>query len=314
VQGISWHWIFWLNVPVGIALVPLAATRLRESFGPRPQLDVPGLLLAGAGALSLTWGLVRASAAGWTSIEVVGTLVAGGALLGAFLSWERRARSPMLPLELFRSRVFAGANAVNFFMAAGLFGVLFLMAQFLQTALGYSPLGAGLRLLPWTATPMVIAPIAGALADRYGNRPFMVAGLLLQAIGYAWIAMIVSPDVSYLELGIAFTVAGAGTSLCFPTVANAVIGSAPPAEAGVASGTSSSLRELGGVVGVSVLASIFARHGVYSSPQAFVDGFAPAIWAGGGFSAAGIVPALLAAPRRHTAGAATVAQPEPAAA
>ncbi|MFL5885782.1 MAG: DHA2 family efflux MFS transporter permease subunit, partial [Thermoleophilaceae bacterium] len=206
VKGISWHWIFWLNVPVGIALVPLAATRLRESFGPRPQLDVPGLLLAGAGALSLTWGLVRASAAGWTSTEVVGTLVAGGALLGAFLSWERRARSPMLPLELFRSRVFAGANAVNFFMAAGLFGVLFLMAQFLQTALGYSPLGAGLRLLPWTATPMVIAPIAGALADRYGNRPFMVAGLLLQAIGYAWIAMIVSPDVSYLELGIAFTV------------------------------------------------------------------------------------------------------------
>jgi EmrB/QacA subfamily drug resistance transporter len=312
VQGISWHWIFWLNVPVGLALVPLAATRLRESFGPRPQLDVPGLALAGAGALSLTWGLVRASAAGWTSAEVVSTLLAGGALLGAFLAWERRAPSPMLPLRLFRAPAFAGANAVNFFMAAGLFGVLFLMAQFLQTALGYSPLGAGLRLLPWTATPMVIAPIAGALADRYGNRPFMVTGLVLQAIGYAWIATIVSTHVSYAELGIAFTVAGAGTSLCFPTVANAVLGSVPAAEAGVASGTSSSLRELGGVVGVSVLASVFARHGVYASPRDFVDGFEPALWVGAGFSAAGIVPALLAGPKRRAMRVKPLAQPEAA--
>ena len=301
VQGISWHWIFWLNVPVGIALVPLAARKLRESFGPRPNLDIPGLVLAGAGALGITWGLVRASAAGWTSAEVLGSMAAGAAVLGAFLAWERRARSPMLPLDLFRSRTFASANAVSFFMYAGLFGALFLMSQFLQTALGHSPLGAGVRLLPWTATPMVIAPMAGMLSDRYGTRPFMVLGLMLQAIGYAWIALIVAPGMGYAELGLAFTVTGIGTSLCFPTVANAVMGAVPQKEAGVASGTNSALRELGGVVGVAVLASVFARHGVYGSPGAFVDGFMPALWVAAGFSALGIVPALLTAGRSRMA-------------
>jgi MFS family permease len=175
------------------------------------------------------------------------------------------------------------------------------MSQFLQTALGQSPLGAGIRLLPWCATPMVIAPIAGALADRYGNRPFMVLGLLLQAIGYAWIALIVTPGMGYAELGIAFTVTGVGTSLCFPTVANAVMGAVPQKEAGVASGTNSAIRELGGVLGVAVLASVFARHGVYGSPSAFVAGFMPALWVAAGFSALGIVPALLTAGRSRMA-------------
>src|SRR5947209_7998753 len=199
VDGISWHWIFWLNVPVGIALIPLTTAKLRESFGPRPQLDIVGLVLAGAGALALTWGLVRASAAGWTSVEVLAALLSGGALLAVFVGWERRAPAPMLPLSLFRTRAFAGANAVSFFMYAGLFGALFLMAQLLQTALGYSPLAAGVRLLPWTMPPMFIAPVAGALADRYGNRPFMVLGLGLQAGGYAWVASIVSTRIGYLE-------------------------------------------------------------------------------------------------------------------
>ncbi len=183
VSGISWHWIFWLNVPVGVALIPLAATRLTESFGPRPQLDVVGLALAGAGAFGITWGLVRASAVGWGSAEVVGTLLAGAAVIGGFLAWERRSDHPMLPLEFFRQRTFASTNAVSFFMYAGLFGALFLMSQFLQSCLGYSPLAAGLRLLPWAAPPMIIAPVAGALADRYGNRPFMALGLALQAAG-----------------------------------------------------------------------------------------------------------------------------------
>jgi predicted MFS family arabinose efflux permease len=198
---------------------------------------------------------------GWGSAEVALALLAGAALLAAFLSWERRTRTPMLPLELFRSRGFSAANAVSFFMYAGLFGTLFLMAQFLQNALGYSPLQAGIRLLPWTATPMVIAPIAGGLADRFGNRPFMVLGMVMQAVGLGWVALIASPHIGYLELGIALTIAGVGTSLCFPTVANSVMGSVPPQEAGVASGTNSSLRELGGVLGVAVLAAVFTRHG-----------------------------------------------------
>ena len=294
IDGLDWHWIFWLNVPIGVALIPLGLARLTESYGPRPQLDLRGLALSAAGLLGLTWGLVRANTVGWGSAEVVATLAAGAALVGVFLAWERRARSPMLPLALFRHRGFSSANAVSFFMYAGLFGVLFLMAQYLQTALGYSPLQAGIRLLPWTATPMVIAPIAGGLADRFGNRPFMILGLTMQAAGLGWVALIAKPDIGYLQLGIALTVAGVGTSLCFPTVANAVMGSVPQQEAGVASGTNSSLRELGGVFGVAVLAAVFTRRGVYASPSAFVDGFQPALVVGAALTAVGIVAAVLA--------------------
>ncbi len=309
VDGINWHWIFWLNVPVGAAVIPLAAVRLRESFGPRPHLDIVGLALAGIGALGLTWGLVRASAVGWTSIEVIAALLTGATFLAAFLAWEHHTPEPMLPLKLFRSRTFSGANAVSFFMYAGLFGALFLMSQLLQTALGYSPLGAGLRLLPWSMPPMIIAPIAGTLADRYGNRPFMALGLALQAIGLAWVALIVTPGMGYAELGVALTVAGTGTSFCFPTVANAVLGSVPSEEAGVASGTNSAIRELGGVLGVAVLGSVFARHGVYTSPRVFIDGFTQAIWIGVGFSALGIVAALLTAGRRRAGQTSGVVHP-----
>jgi EmrB/QacA subfamily drug resistance transporter len=299
VDGISWHWIFWLNVPVGLAVIPLAATRLTESFGSRPQLDITGLLLAAAGALGVTWGLVRANAAGWTSAEVIAALLIGGTLVGAFLTWERRTATPMLPIELFRERTFASTNAVSFFMYAGLFGALFLMSQFFQTVLGYTPLEAGIRLLPWAAPPMVVAPIAGALADRYGNRPFMALGLALQATGLAWVALIAAPHVGYAQLGIALTIAGIGTSFCFPTVANAIMGSVPLKEAGVASGTNSTIRELGGVLGVAVLATVFARHGVYASDRAFVDGFTQALWVAVGFSGVGVLAALLTAARQQ---------------
>ncbi|WP_028059013.1 MFS transporter [Candidatus Solirubrobacter pratensis] len=299
VDGVGWHWIFWINVPVGLALIPLALAKLTESFGPRPQLDVPGLALAGTGLLAIAWGLVRANAAGWGSAEVLGCLAAGLAILAGFVAWERRTPTPMLPLSLFRDRTFASANAVGFFLAAALFGALFLMSQFFQTALGHSPLETGVRLLPWTATPMLVAPLAGALADRYGNRLFMALGLALQAAGLAWVAAIAGPDVGYAELGVALTVAGIGTSMTFPTVSNAVMGSVPPGEAGVASGTNSAMRELGGVFGVAVLAAVFAHKGSYGTPQEFADGFTAALWFGVGLSVLGVLAALIG-PRRRT--------------
>jgi MFS family permease len=196
---------------------------------------------------------------------------------------------------------------VSFFMYAGLFGALFLMSQFFQTCLGYSPLGAGVRLLAWSMPPMFIAPIAGALADRYGNRPFMALGLALQGIGLAWVALVAAPGVGYAQLGIALVIAGTGTSFCFPTVANAIMGSVPLREAGVASGTNSTIRELGGVMGVAVLASVFARHGVYASPQAFVDAFVPALWVAVAFSGVGVIAALLTGARRGVAPAGELA-------
>jgi EmrB/QacA subfamily drug resistance transporter len=308
VGGISWHWIFWLNVPIGLALMPLAAKKLTESFGPRPQLDMVGLGLAAAGALAVTWGVVRASSVGWGSVEIIAALVAGAALIGAFLAWERRARSPMLPLVLFRERTFASANAVSFFMYATLFGTLFLMSQFLQIALGHSPLGAGLRLLPWTGAPMVIAPLAGALSERYGNRPFMALGLALQAIGIGWVAAVAAPGMDYAQLGPALAIAGVGISMCFPTVANAVMSSVPQSEAGVASGANSMLRELGGVFGVAVLASVFARQGIYHSPRVFIDGFSQALWVGVGFSVFGVIAALLVPGRERAHDAPGAAQ------
>jgi EmrB/QacA subfamily drug resistance transporter len=299
VGGISWHWIFWLNVPLGLALIPLSISRLTESVGPRSQLDIVGLLLAGAGFFGITWGLIRANRLGWGSAQTVAALVLGGVLVAAFLMWERRTTTPMLSAELFRSRGFNAANGVSFFRYASLFGVLFLMMQFLQTALGYSPLAAGLRTLPWTGAPMVVAPIAGVLADRYGNRPFMLLGLTLQAAGLGWIAAIAEPGMSYTWLAVALGVAGVGISLCFPTVANAVVGSVPSSEMGIASGTNSAVREIGGVFGIAILATVFAHPGVYTSPSTFIDHFKNAVWLGAAFSAVGIVAAAVLPGRTH---------------
>lgn len=293
VSGLSWHWIFWLNVPIGVVLIPPAARRLTESYGPAARLDIGGLLLAGAAALGLTWGLVRAATVGWADPEVLTTITIGAVIGAAFLAWERHTPHPMIPAGLFRTRGFSAVNGVSFLMNAALFGALFLMSQLLQTAFGYSPLETGVRLLPWTLPPMFIAPLAGALADRYGNRPFMALGLALQAAGYAWVATITSPGVGYAQLGIAFTVAGIGTSFCFPTLANAVMAAVPLHQAGVASGANSAVRELGGIFGVSVLASVFAAHGGYVSPTQFVHGFTTALWVAVALSALGIIAATL---------------------
>jgi EmrB/QacA subfamily drug resistance transporter len=312
VQGISWHWIFWLNVPIGLALIPLSASRLSESFGPRPRLDVAGLVLAGAGFFAITWALVRANTVGWASAEVIGSLVVGGALVALFVWWEQRVSTPMLSLAMFRQRSFSSANGVSFFMYAGLFGALFLMSQFFQSAQHLTPLQAGLRLLAWTAAPVVVSPIAGQLADRYGNRPFMAAGMLLQAVGLAWVAAIAKAHLGFAELGLALTVAGVGTSLVFPTVSNEVVASVPGEEVGVASGTNSAIRELGGVFGVAVLASVFTRPGIYSSPATFVDGFTAALWVGVAFSGAGVLAALAVVRRRVRVEGGSAVAPEPA--
>jgi MFS family permease len=283
---------------------------LSESFGPRPRIDVIGVALAAAGSLGLTWALVRANTVGWGSFEVLATLIAGAAAIVCFVVWERRTPSPMIPLELFRRRGFATANAVSFFMYAGLFGALFLMTQLLQFALGHSPLVAGVMLLPWTAAPGLVSPIAGALADRFGNRPFMTVGLALQAIGLGWIATAAASGMSYTQLGLALGVAGVGIGMVFPTVANAVLASVPLPEAGVASGTNSTMRELGGVFGVAVLVAVFARRGIYTSPRVFIDGFTAALWVGVGLSALGMLAAALSPGRSSPTGAPTV--PEPA--
>ena len=188
IEGISWQWIFWINVPIGLALAPVAARMLQESHGPARRLDLGGLALASAGLLGLTFGIVRGNGQGWTSTEILGTLIAGTLLLVAFVLWELRQEQPMLPMRFFRSRAFAATNGVSLAMYFGIFGSIFLLAQFFQSVQGYSPLEAGLRTLPWTGMPMLVAPLAGAFSDRIGSRPLMAAGLALQAIALVWIA------------------------------------------------------------------------------------------------------------------------------
>ncbi|MQY15946.1 Multidrug resistance protein Stp [Streptomyces sp. RB5] len=298
VEGISWQWIFWLNVPVGLVLIPLSLLRLTESHGPRPHLDLAGVVLAGGGLLALTWGPVRAPDLGWGSGEVVASLVAGAALVAGFLVWERRAAHPMLPLGFFRRPDFSAANAVGFLQVTSLYGALFLFVQLMQTAMRYSPLEAGVRILPWTATPAVVAPLAGALADRVGNRPLLVGGMTLQAVGLAWVASAAGVDAGYGDLVGGLVTAGVGISMCLAPVANAVVGSVPRAEAGVASGVSNALRQLGGAFGVALAAAVFARYGGYGGTRAFLDGFTPAVWVTAGVAALAVPVALFAAPRR----------------
>ena len=280
VSGISWHWIFWLNVPIGIVIAPLALFRLRETHGPTTRLDLPGVALASAGLFGIVWGLVRGNSVGWGSAEIVGALVAGFAVLGAFVWWEFRTPSPMLPMRFFRNRTFALANVSSLFMFFGMFGSIFLLAQFFQTVQGYSPLQAGLRILPWTAMPIFVAPIAGALSDRVGGQKLMGLGLALQAAGLAWIAAVSTPTTAYTSLVIPFILSGVGMALFFAPVANVVLSSVSREEEGQASGANNAVRELGGVFGVAVLASVFAHYGGYRTGATFVDGLRPAVYVG----------------------------------
>jgi EmrB/QacA subfamily drug resistance transporter len=293
VDGISWHWIFWINVPIGLALIPLSRRYLSESFGPAGRLDLPGIGLAGVGLLAVVYGIVRGEALGWTSPTIVATIGVGLVLVAAFLAWEHRAPAPMLPLRFFRSRAFSATNATSLAMFFGVFGSIFLLSQFFQTTQGLSPLQSGLRVLPWTIMPIFIAPIAGLLSDRIGARPLMASGLALQAIAIGWLAAVTTPTVAYSSLLVPFVLAGAGMALVFAPAANAVLASVKPEEAGQASGATNAIRELGGVLGVAVLASVFTANGGYESPQAYVDGMNAALPIGAAVLGAGALLALL---------------------
>ncbi len=299
-EGIAWPWIFWLNVPIGLLAIPLVLSRVAESYGPRAALDIPGLGLGGGAALGLVWALVRGNSAGWGSPEVIGALAAGALLAVGFAAREMRARTPMLPMRLFRSRAFSAGNAAIFFLNASLTGAVFFMAQFQQTALGQGPLSAGLRLLPWGATPFLVAPRAGALADRLGERPLITAGLLLQAAGMAWIAVIAGPGLAYPAMIAPMIISGFGFGMAIPAVTKSVVSSVAPGDIGKASGAFSTMRQLGGAFGVAILAAVFAAAGSYASARAFSDGFAPAIAVSAGLSLAGAVAALIL-PGRATA-------------
>jgi EmrB/QacA subfamily drug resistance transporter len=299
-EGLDWQWIFWLNVPIGIIVIPLILTRIEESVGALTPLDPGGLILVTGGGFGLVWGLVRGNAVGWSSAEVVLTLVGGAILMLGFILWEMRVSNPMLPMPFFRSAAFSSGNAVAFLLYAAVFGAAFFLAQFLQNTLGYGPFGAGLRLLPWTVMLFLVAPVAGSMVSKVGERPLIVVGLALQALGFAWIAMIAGPDLSYTSMILPLAIAGGGVSLAMPSSQNAVIGAVPRPAIGKASGTFNMLRQLGGTFGIAILAAVFAGSGGFGSPQAFSDGFVPAMAVAAVLSILGAVVGL-AAPGKQAA-------------
>jgi EmrB/QacA subfamily drug resistance transporter len=297
-QGIDWHWIFWINVPIGAAALPLAMRLLPESHGATGRLDPGGVTLLTGGVVAIVWALVRANQAGWASAEIIGCLAGGVGLLAAFAAWEQRVSEPMIPLRLFRSRAFALGNAATFLMSGAIFAAGFLVTQEFQFARGYSPVSAGVRLLPFFATPMLISPIAGAVSDRIGRRPVMVTGLFLQGAGFVWVAVRGSLATSWTELDVALLIAGVGVSMALPTVPTAVLNAVAPHELGKASGINYMMQRFGAVFAIAVASAVFAAYGHLGTPVSVTDGFRPAIAACAGFALLAALGALAITPAR----------------
>jgi EmrB/QacA subfamily drug resistance transporter len=273
--SLGWRFIFWINVPIGLVLIALAVVRLRESFGPQAKLDIPGLALVATAALALVWGLICGNRMGWLSAEVVGALAAGVIVALAFVLYERRATAPMIPMRLFASRPFSAGIISSFLFYAAMYGVLFLLPQFLQVTLGFGPLGAGLRLLPWTSTLFLTAPMAGAVVQKFGERQLVVTGLLMQAAGLGWIAFEASADETYLTMIAPLIIAGVGVSMAMPAAQNAILSSVAVTEMGKASGIFNMGRFLGGMFGIALMVAVFSAH---ADTQAhFASGFAAAM-------------------------------------
>ncbi len=306
-QGLDWHWIFWINVPIGIVATLLARLLLSESHGPTTRLDLSAAALMSGGAIAIVWGLIRAGEVGWGSGQVIISLIVGVALIAGFLAWEREATHPMLPLRLFATRGFAAANVTAFLMSGAISAAAFLIAQYFQFALGFSPLDTGLRLLPWTATPLVIAPLAGLLSDRIGARSVLVVGMLLQGVGVAWIALMAVVGVGYGGFVLPLIIAGVGISMALPVVSTAVVSAVAHHDMGKASGVNSTLQRFGGAFAIAVAAAVFTANGHLGTAMSFTTGFRPALAVVAALSVVGAVTAFGVNGRRSTA---AVAQPE----
>ena len=277
VEGMNWHSIFWLNVPISVICMALIWYTIDESYG-RPQpLDFLGLILAGVGLFGLTYSIVRGNDAGWTSAEVLTGLIGGVALIVIFIWWESHAASPLLPLRLFSNRSFSMANIVGFLFFFGIFGAIFILIQFLQVVQGANPLEAGLMTMPWTLAPFVVSPLTGLLTSRVGTRPVIVVGMALMSIGLLWSGIILDPSVEYIHFVPPFMAAGVGMSLVFAPIAAATLQGMAPEDRATASGTNMTVRQVGVALGVATLTAIFTALNGVLSPTGFTDAASPAI-------------------------------------
>src|SRR5947209_2459966 len=290
----------------GAALAPntglLIATRAIQGVGAAIATPITLALLAEAfppERRGLAFGLVRSQTRGWGATEVIVSLALGAVLLSAFVAYELRTSAPMLPMRFFADRSFSVANVVSVAMYFGMFGSIFFLSQFMQNVLHNSPLQAGLKLLVWTGATMVVAPLAGYFSQRFGSRWFMAAGLALQAIALAWLAEVAGIHTAYASMIAPFLLAGSGMALVFAPVAAAILDSVAPDQAGQASGANNAIREVGGVLGIAVLGSVFSSNGSYLSGSAFVSGLQPALWVGVAVLAAGALLVTAVPSRRR---------------
>ena len=300
-QGLSWHWIFWVNVPIGTAAVVGAALLLPESYGPRARLDVPALALVSTGVGVLIWGLVQGGQDGWGTTQNLTGLIVGAAMLSGFVWWERRAPEPMIPLSLLSRISFTSAVGAQFFLSAAIFSAAFLTSQYFQFALGDTPLGTGLKFLPWTATPLVVAPIAGVLSDRLGARALIVPGLAMQALGFGWMVHLAGTSADYGSFVLPFVIAGVGVSMALPSVTAGGLNAVPPDLLGKAAGTLNTMQQFGAVFGVAVVTSVFNSHGSLATPATVTSGYRAALAVSAGASLLGALAAV--GIRRTRAGA-----------
>ncbi|GAA1762935.1 DHA2 family efflux MFS transporter permease subunit [Agromyces humatus] len=292
-EGWAWQAIFWINVPVGVISVALALIALPNSFGARLRADIVGLVLSGVGLLALVYGIVRGNDAGWDSLEVMGSLVAGGILLAAFIAWEARAGAPLLPLRLFRNRSFTVANLAGFGFSFGAFGSIFILIQFLQVVQGATPLEAALQTSPWTLAPMVVAPLAGLVAPRVGTRALIVTGLAVLGGALFWLSGLLDADLSYANYVAPFLLAGIGMGLVFAPSATAVLAGMASNDHAKASGTNSMLREVGVALGIAVSTAVFMGAGGALTPVDYSIGAQPAVIVGAAVLIASALVALL---------------------
>jgi EmrB/QacA subfamily drug resistance transporter len=297
VQNLAWQWIFWINVPIAAVLIPLVLVQLEKNAGSACGLDYAGIALVSAAAFGLVWGLIRGNESGWASAEVVAALVGGAFALVVFIGWELRANAPLIPMRFFATRAFSAGNAAGFLLFACIFSGAFFFAQFLQIVLRHGPMATGLLLAPWTGALFVVAPVAGKQVNKIGARPLVVAGLLLQAVGFAWIALIAEPGLTYPPLILPLMISGTGLSMAIPSAQSAVIGAVPMAAIGAASGTFNTVRQLGGAFGIAITTAVFTAQGGLGSAKTFSDGFGSAIATAAALAFAGAVIGLLL-PRR----------------
>ena len=280
-QLIGWEAIFWLNVPIGLVLVPLVLVKVPEGAGRATPVDVPGLALVACAVLAVMCGITQGNVEGWTSPRVTAALTGAGVLSIVFVAWERRAAHPLLPPHLLRNRGFVAGLAAVAALFVQVFGGLFFFGQLFQVVLGLDALHTGVALLPWTAMMIVLGPLGGRLADRYGTRLPILAGLALVVAGYAWIAVVTRAGVSYADMVGPLVMTGVGASLAMAPASAAVVGAVAADEVGVASGVTSMVRELAGTLGLAAMVAAFtAAGGAYSSAAAFTSGFVAAAWLG----------------------------------